>query len=131
MDEFKIKNFEFLVCLTFVNRIEELEVYKFIEKLLYGDMTKSELDLYKEMINTKNITEFMLYIKQNHSLKPCQKDVKIKRKNVTESMLENYVIKNQLSQQYLKELKFKILLKIIPNKNIIVKNGDIIEIINV
>jgi len=44
-------------------------------------------------------------------------------------MLENYVIFIEESQQFLNDLKLKVLLKVIPNKNIIVKNGEIVNII--
>lgn len=129
MEDFNIKNFEFLRCLLVVDRIKDFELYKFIEKLLYGKICDKKTELYKEKLKETTTEDFLKILKKNHQIINNQKELKIKRKNIKESMLENYVIKNKLSQQFLKELNMKILLKIIPNKNIIVENGDIIDII--
>lgn len=129
MNDFKIKNLEFLLCLEKINRVEELELYKFLEKLIYDEISKPKIETYKSKLNSLGVENFIKNIREEIYKKTSQKDLKLKRKNIKESMLENYVIKNQKSQEFLKELNLKILLKIIPNKNIIVEDGDIVDII--
>ena len=125
---FNIKHKEFIECLKYVDRTEDIQLYRTIEKLLYGDCTKEFTKLSLQTIHDTGCELFVDSLRNKFCVSsPCDK--KNKRKNIKENMIENYVIKNKKNKQYLNELNFKIFLKTIPNKNIIVKNGDIVNIV--
>lgn len=125
---FNVKNKEFIECLQYVDRTDDIQLYRTIEKLLYGECKK---EFMRDSLQTVHDIGCKMFVESLRTkffvLSPCDK--KIKRKNIKENMIENYVIKNKKNKQCLNELNFKIFLKTIPNKNIIVKNGDIVNII--
>lgn len=125
---FKIKNLEFLKCLSYIDRLKDIEVYRFLEKLIYNEHTE---EIKKNCISKlKNSTEleFINYVKKLTHKKQIN-EIKHKRKNIKENMLENYVIRNNKNKKFLQELNLKIFFKTIPNKNIIIEDGDIVDII--
>jgi len=129
MECFKIKNIEFLKCLEKINRLRDIDLYRFIEKLIYGELSQNEMEMYKDSIKKLGVDEFLKYIKQQIQPKCTHSSLKVKSYHIASLMLENYVIFIEESQQFLNDLKLKVLLKIIPNKNIIVKNGEVVNII--
>lgn len=129
MECFKVKNIEFLKCLEKINRLRDIDLYRFIEKLIYGELSQNEMKMYKDSIKKLGVDEFLKYIKHSNQPKCTHSSLKVKRFHITSLMLENYVLFIEESQQFLNDLKLKVLLKIIPNKNIIVKNGEIVNII--
>lgn len=125
---FNVRQKEFIECLQYVDRTEDIQLYRTIEKLLYGKCNKEFTRLSLQTIREIGCEMFVESLRTKFCVSsPCEK--KIKRKNIKENMIENYVIKNKKNKQCLNELNFKIFLKTIPNKNIIVKNGDIVNII--
>lgn len=125
---FKIKNLEFLRCLTYIDRLKDIEVYRFLEKLIYNEQTEEIKRNCINKLRNSNELEFINYVK-NLTFKKSIPENKNKRKNIKENMLENYVIRNNLNKKFLQELNLKIFFKTIPNKNIIIEDGDIIDII--
>lgn len=129
-ETFLIKNIEFLSCLSFINRIEHVEIYRFLEKLIYDELPSKITHKYLALLKTEGIDSFLKTLNEKFPKKLHKEEKKNKRKNIKENMVENYVIKNKKNKQFLQELNLKIFLKTIPNKNIILKDGDIIDIIH-
>jgi hypothetical protein len=126
MDDLKFKNFEFIPCI--LHSQMKLEVYKILEKLIYGELGLKITESYKNILENKGPDSLIYEISRSIGEEP-KENLKLKRTNIKD-MLENYVIRNKKGQDFLKALNLKILLKIIPNKNLIVKNGDIVDIIS-
>lgn len=125
---FKLHNVDYISCLKKIDRVKDIELYKFIEKLIYNEHPKEIEKICREKFKTQTEDEFINFIKQK-TIKKIKKDSTIKRKNIKENMLENYVIRNNKDKKFLQELNLKIFLKTIPNKNIIIEDGDIVDII--
>jgi len=68
MECFKIKNVEFLEFLEKINRLRDIDLYRFIEKLIYGELSQNEMEMYKKSIKESGVDEFLKYIK--HSIQP-------------------------------------------------------------
>lgn len=125
--EFLIKNFKFVSCLNFIDKNSEIEIYKYFEKIIYDELPLNNFSVISKKLDELGIEEFVKVVRS--TIPECvNKTLNAKRKNIKENMLENYVIRNNKNQQFLQELNLKISLKTIPSKNIIIKDGDIIDI---
>lgn len=123
----KIKNVEFLICLNKLNL--HIDVYRELEKLVYGNKPLDQINKFKIILKERG-SNYLISLIEKNVLK--QKTINLKqdqkRKNIKESMIENYVIKNNKGKSFLKKLNLQFFLKNIPNKYIKIKNGDIEEI---
>lgn len=117
-----IKNAEFLPCFNYIEKCEEAHLYDFIQENIYKKNQKQMAKL-KELGPEKYVDNLRKTLPKNKD----HSEPNI-RKNIKESMIENYVIRNKQSRTFLQELNIKIFLKIISNKNIIIENGEIIKI---
>lgn len=131
--KFTIINVEYVKCLNLIDKNTDINIYKFIEKLIYNELPEQEQKLYANILKNhgyehlihvlkKQFSEFNINTVGNTSVKTKQ------RKNINDVMIENYVVKNNKSLEFLKDISLKIFLKIIPRKNIIIEDGDIVEI---
>ncbi|QIH04857.1 hypothetical protein [Dasineura jujubifolia toursvirus 2a] len=145
----KIQNPEFLICFSFIKKTDFVYLYREVENIVLGNISNKDLFLYKKQLKQLGPEEFISNlekkIKEDINSKCSSYNGKIqnqqntnntatnfsstKRKNVKDNMIENYVIKNNKGEQFLKELNIKLFLKIINSKNIIIENGDVIDVI--
>lgn len=125
--QFMIKNIEFIECFSEIDKTKDIEVYRFIEKLVYGEIPQEKVNAFSKQLKEVGIINFVNTVKSTIP-KLVFNDIKNKRKNIKENMIENYVIKNNKNKKFLQDLNLKIFLKTIPNKNITIEDGDIIEI---
>nr|UOX61026.1 MAG: hypothetical protein DiTV3a_F3ORF1 [Diabrotica toursvirus 3a] len=123
-----IKNPEFILCLNFVTKSSNINLYRFIEKILYGDITSSEEKNYKREIILMGPLNFCKKYQEIYFTREETLPLISVRKNVKDIMLENYVIRTNKTLEYLKMLKLKIMLKTISSKNIIIDKGHIVDI---
>lgn len=124
----KIKHFEFLFCFE---KNLDYKIYKFLENLVYGNICTNEINTFKSLLNEKGKTVFLENIQKIACVgnKTNESDSVTKRKNIKDCMIKNYVIRSGNDKEFLKNLNLKIVLKLIPNKNIKIKNGEIVDII--
>lgn len=127
MINFNIKNITFLKCFNYIEKSKDIQTYRLLENLLYEENKEINIK-YSTLLNSIGIIEFLNVLKS----KNIHKSVYInpsKRKNIKENMIEDFVIKNKKGVDYLKELNIKFFLKNIPNKNIVLQNDNIIDVI--
>lgn len=122
MNLLSIKNIEFLPCFNYIEKCEEAHLYDFIQENIYNKNQKQLVQL-KELGPEKYVENLRKTLPKKKNLQETNI-----RKNIKESMIENYVIRNKQSKTFLQELNIKIFLKIISNKNIIIENGEITKI---
>ena len=91
---FCIKNIEFLECLNVIKR-EDIDIYRFIEKLIYDEIPKEKILLFKKQLREVGVINFVKIISETIPKPTIKQEVKTKRKIITENMLENYVIRNR------------------------------------
>lgn len=122
---YNITNIEFLPCFNFIDKNKDIEVYRFLEKIIYTTDVNSE----KKLLENLGIEEYINHLKTQYKPKKCTENSVLKRKNIKENMIEDFIITNKKGKEYMKFLNSKIFLKNIPTKNIIVENNKIIDII--
>lgn len=125
--QFTCKHIDFIECLAYINRDTDMKLYRFIEKLVYEEIPKDKITSFKSLLKNVGVEKFVNTVKNTIPVSP-EKNVKYKRKNIKENMLENYVIRNKRDKKFLQELNLKIFLKMIPTKNITVDDGNIVDI---
>lgn len=121
----EIQNTDFLECFNYINRVEDMQLYRYLEDIVLNVKTasKSDIDLLQTLGHSRFVEEKR---KKYHKIDEFSKS---SRKNIKDNMLENYVIRNNKDKKFLQELSFKIFLKNILPRNIIVEEGEIVEII--
>lgn len=122
---YNITNIEFLPCFNFIDKDKDIEVYRFVEKIIYETDVISE----KKLLENLGLEEYINHLKTQYKPKKYVENTGLKRKNIKENMIEDFIIKNKKGKEYMKFLNSKIFLKNIPTKNIIVENNKIIDII--
>lgn len=116
---FKIKNIEFLNCFEFVTEVFQ---YRILEDLVYSSDCEKELNMLKSMGCEDFVKNLNIETKSKFNLE-------LKRKNIKENLLINYIVTNNLNKKDFTDLNMKIFLKTIQNKNIKITDGKIEEII--
>lgn len=136
---------QFLSCCRFIeDESTGLRILDKIEELAYGTQESRQLlKMFKKNDGEKDDIDFLgLY---NHILekyditeKTLSPDDIKKKKAIKEGMIENYLIK--LKQErgltlsdirgIMLKINLRLFLKILSTKNIVVKNGEIVEIID-
>lgn len=147
----RVKFPQFLSCYRFIeDESTSLRILDKIEELAYGTQESRQLlkmfkknDCEKDGDGEKNDIDFLgLY---NHILekyditeKTLSPDDSKKKKAIKEGMIENYLIKLKRERGLtlsdirgiMLKINLRLFLKILSTKNIIVKNGEIVEIID-
>jgi hypothetical protein len=117
---FNIKNPEYLDCFERVDKAKQVAVYRFIESLLYttnGSNPGMDIDAIISLASTPVCSAVA-------TRKPAPK-----RRNIKDSMIENYVIRNNKGQDFLKQLNVKLFLKSLCPKDIHIEDGEISMIV--
>lgn len=147
--ELVLKNIEFLPCFEAMDKEKNIQLYRFLEKLVYGEVSDEILIKNKTKLkNSPSISHFLAElatelsasntgnttthkVAATNAVKPARtRKSKALRQNVTESKLEDYVISMQQgSTEKLSQLKKKIILKSFAKGTIVFnQTGDIVHI---
>ena len=137
----RIKYPQFLNCFKYISPTD-ISIAETIETLSYGTQDSKHLAYvleksgndYQKLIET--ITK--QYYLPNKEYLPEDNGSKIKKKAIKDIMVENYLIKMKREKglsiaqikNILQWINLRLFLKILPLKNILVENGEIVEIID-
>ncbi|CCA61428.1 hypothetical protein AV955_gp071 [Diadromus pulchellus ascovirus 4a] len=126
---FRVINVEFLQLLNLVDKNSETDLYRFIENLIM--FPSEEADRLKNELEQKGGLETINTIRRlcNDRFPPKTKSIDSKRKVVIkEDMIENYIVKHGLDKKILDAINTKMSLKSLSSKNVVVKDGIVVDI---
>lgn len=128
--KFQIKNPEFLPCVMFIDKSTDIKLYRLVEKIIKGDIDNKRMFEYKSKLKNLGPCKFTDFLRCYFNPPQYNEtpETSNRRKNIKDNMIENYVIRNNLGENYLKQLNIKLLIKSVNSKNIIIKDGSIITI---
>lgn len=122
---FTIKNQIFFPLLQTINRTDDINLFRFITNLIFE--TSDESEKFSRMILEKGLEHTLTEIKSlvDTQIIPETKPKLVRRKNIKDEVIENYIIKKGLDNTLFKKIKMYTCLKLLGPKNLVFKDGEI------